>query len=180
MKDKTKHPTISKQTRQTWGAFRPRLPRSLKEEQEFGKGKIDIVMCLECDSVYYEKSWHHRLEDYKQLSQDKRIKFLICPACRMIKDKTYEGKVSIARPAQKNVEQDLLNLIENVGQRAFKRDPLDRIIEIKKTKDKIEVLTTENQLALSIAKQIKRAFKGKLNIKWSDQEDVVRIDWSNI
>jgi len=177
MGDKSKHPTIGKLARQIRGAFGPRVPKSSKEEQEFGKGKIDLVMCPECDSVYYEKSWHHRLEDYKQLSEDKRIKFLLCPACQMIKNKTYEGKVSIASPAQENIEKELLNLIKNVGQRAFKRDPLDRIIKIKKTKGKIEVLTTENQLAVSIAKQIKRAFKGKLDIKWSHQEDVVRIDW---
>ena len=104
-----------KQSRQIRGAFHPRVSKSLKEEQEFGRGKISIVICPECNLVYYKKSWHHRLEDCKQLSQDKRIKFIICPACRMIRDGTYEGKVSIKRPVQENVERDLLNLIKNVG-----------------------------------------------------------------
>ncbi|MFH1611690.1 MAG: hypothetical protein ABH887_00225 [bacterium] len=68
-----------------------------------------------------------------------------------------------------------MNLINNIGERAFKRDPMDRIIKINDNKTEIEILTTENQLAISIGKQIKSAFKGDIEIKLSKEESVVRV-----
>lgn len=145
-------------------------PKSKKEEQEFPSRK-NIALCSVCNAAYYYKSWHHALEDYKALSEDKKIKFVVCPACQMIKEKKYEGQVIIRNVSQK---KELLNLIKNTGERAFKRDVLDRIVKIKEGKE-IEVLTTENQLAVSIGKQVKRAFKGKMDIKWSKDESVARV-----
>lgn len=157
--------------------YQPKAPRSKKEEQEFGPGQIDILLCQKCEAVYYYKSWHRRLEDYQDLSENKRIKFVLCPACQMIKDKRYEGQV-ILKNAALDKKEEILRLVNNIGQRAFKRDPLDRIISVKSKSEEIEILTTENQLAVSIGKQIKRAFKGKLDIQWSHQESTVRVVWS--
>jgi len=160
--------------RQIKGKCQPRVPKSKKEEAEFGPGKIDIVMCKECSAVYFHKNWHHNLEEYQELSEDKPIKFVVCPACQMIKDKMFEGQLILKNtPADK--KEEILKLVKNVGERAFKRDPLDRIISIQNKGGDIEILTTENQLAVSIGKQIKRAFKGDLEIKWSHQESTARI-----
>jgi len=167
---------MTKLQRQIKGKFQPSLPKSRKEKQEFGPGQINIVLCKECGAVYYYKSWHHRLEDYQKLSEDKKIKFTLCPACQMIKDKMYEGQL-ILKNLPPDKKEEILNLVKNVGQRAFKRDPLDRIIGIQEKNNQVEILTTENQLAVSIGKQIKRAFKGNLEIKWSHQESTVRIIW---
>lgn len=175
MKDRNIGKTKSrKEVKAERGALQPHLPKSKKEEQEFGKGKIDVVMCSNCEAVYYYKSWHHRLADYQKLSENKRIKFSVCPACRMIKDKMFEGRVIIRNIARVK-KQELLNLIDNIGERAFKRDPMDRIIKIKNSPAELEILTTENQLAISISKQVKRAFKGKMEIKWSQNESVARV-----
>lgn len=175
---KPRHPSISDKEKHQKGKFAPRAPKSRKEGAEFGPGKVDIVMCKNCDAVYYEKSWHHSLEDYWQLSQDKRVKFVICPACQMIKDKKYEGVVTLENVPQKR-EEEILRLVRNVAERAFKRDPMDRIIHIDHEapdgKSTINIFTTENQLAVSIGKQIKRAFKEKLDIQWSHQESTVRV-----
>ncbi len=168
---------MTKPQRQIKGRFHHRIPKSKKEEQEFGPGQIGIVLCKECGAVYYYKGWHHRLEDYQKLSEDKRIKFTLCPACQMIKDKMYEGQV-ILKNVPINKKEEILNLVKNVGQRAFQRDPLDRIIEIQEKNNNLEILTTENQLAVSIGKQIKRAFKGNLEIKWPHQESTTRVIWS--
>ena len=49
-------------------------------------------------------------------------------------------------------------MIANFGAQAKKRDPQDRIIEIKETKGGYRVLTTENQMVVKIAKRIKTTF----------------------
>ena len=160
------------QIKQGGGAVQSRLPKSKKEEQEFSVAK-DIVICPDCNAVYYHKSWHHALEGYDQLSEDKDLQFSVCPACQMIKEKKYEGQVIIKNVSEKE-KKELLNLIKNTAERALKRDVLDRIIKIKEGSE-IEILTTENQLAVGLGKQIKRAFKAKIDVKWSKGESVARV-----
>ena len=169
---------MSKLSRQIKGSWQPKVPKQKKEEQEFGSGKINILMCKVCEAVYYYKSWHHRLEDYKELSEDKRIKFVLCPACLMIKDRRYEGHV-ILKNAPQDKKEEILRLVKNIGERAFQRDPMDRIISVKTKSKDMEILTTENQLAASIGKQIKKTFKGSLDIQWSHQESTVRVVWEH-
>ncbi len=175
-----KNPGIPKNQKKSHGKFGSRRPKPKKEQQEYGPGKTDIIMCKNCKSVYWEKSWHHNLRNYDQLSQNKHIKFKLCPACQMVRDHKFEGKIVLKNIPPK-IEEEALNLISNIGKRAFKRDPMDRIINIehkttRNDKETIEVFTTENQLAVSIGKQIKNALDPKsVDIKWSDREDTVRV-----
>ncbi|MBI2451149.1 MAG: hypothetical protein HYV52_02300 [Parcubacteria group bacterium] len=165
-----------------WGAVQ-HTPCSKKEEREFGKAKKEFVMCPEGGEVYYDKSWHRGLEDWEHLKEDKKIKFKICPAHQMIKDKKWEGEVIIESIPEKK-KNEMITLIRNIGKRAYERDPMDRVIKIeeKRIKEKgkinLRITTTENQLALSLAKEIISAFrdlKFKKKISWSHEEDVVRI-----
>ena len=183
--------------RQIKGKFRPRRPKSRKEEAEFGPGKEDILICKKCGAFYWYKSWYHRLGDYPELKQSKQIKFILCPACQMIKDKKYEGEI-VLEAVPSNFKEDIKILAENYGKRAIEADPMDRIIstrerevkrvtakrkrgatsrkEFKGLKD-IRILTTENQLAKRLAKKINEIYGGKLtvSISHSHKEDVARI-----
>jgi len=160
--------------------FHHKTPKPKKDREEFGPGKTDIIICKECGAAYYYKSWHHRLEDYPELSQSKPIKFTLCPACRMIESGKYEGEVMVENFPEE-IEKELKNLIENFGERARERDPLDRIISIKESKTKrgknLRILTTENQLAQRLGKKINEVFgkKHKVVISHSDSEDVIRV-----
>jgi len=95
----------------------------------------------------------------------------------MIQDKQYEGEL-VLENIPEDKKKEITNLIWNVGERAFERDPMDRIIGFEDKGNVIRILTSENQLALSIGKQIKRAFRGKLDIKWSHKESTSRVKWS--
>lgn len=145
---------------------------------EFGGGKKEYIVCSKCGIWYYDKSWHHALEDWKHLEKrDKKINFKICPACSMIARKTYEGAVILENVPDK-ILTELIAFVRNVGERAFKRDPLDRIIDLKIKKNAVEIYLSENQLAVSISNQIKRSFKEfreKSSVRWSKEEDVVRV-----
>lgn len=155
---------------------------ALKETKgEFGGGKKEYIVCSKCGVWYYDKSWHHALEDWKHLEKkNKKIDFKTCPTCSMIARKTYEGAVILENIPDK-ILNDLVALVRNVGERAFKRDPLDRIIDLKIKKNAVEIYLSENQLAVSIANQIKRAFKEfkeKRGVRWSKEEDVARVSFN--
>lgn len=165
-----------------WG--RPlfgRWPKSKKEEAEFGPGRGDIIFCREDDAVYYNKSWHHNLDEYKHLRDDKNVRFALCPAHQMIKSGLFEGEV-ILENVPRGTHEEILHLIKNIGERAYERDVMDRIIAIEDKRQTMRVTTTENQLAISIGREIRRAHKkAQVEIKLSREESTarVRVWWSD-
>lgn len=152
-----------------------RGPKPIKEESETGPGRKEFFFCSGCGIVYYHKFWHHALEDWKHLSGDERVKFVLCPACRMIKDKKFEGELAVFGIGSRKLKEEIKKVLKNSGQLAFRRDPLDRIIEIKEEKNQLVVRTTENQLAVKLAKKIKLTFGGEMTISHSREEDVIRV-----
>lgn len=125
---------------------------------ESPKGKHGIVFCSTCNAVYYKKSWHHNLRYYKNLREDLAVSFAICPACLAIKNNEYEGRIVIIN-VPKNIAEHLGNLVHAFTHRAYQKDPMDRLIAMKKTDDGMEITTTENQLAVRLAKKIEDVFK---------------------
>lgn len=137
--------------------FRFKQPRLKNDEQEFRRGKKGILMCSDCGAAYYEKSWHHSLLKIKSVKKDTPVDFSLCPACKMVKNHQFEGEVTILNiPSKQRAE--LINFIEGFCERAYDRDPMDRLIEIKKSGDSLVVTTTENQLANKLGRKIKNLF----------------------
>lgn len=157
---------------------RPPVPKlSRRAQAEFGPGKRGLILCDVCGIAYYKKSWHHRMDDMKSIGRhDTPVAFKRCPACTMMKNKQYEGRITISGvPAARR--EELLKLIENSGAQAYEADPLDRVIAIVPDRDKIVVTTTENQLANKIARKIRATFTGvKTATKFAgDPSDVCEV-----
>ena len=153
--------------------FSGKIISTRTEEHEVPKGKLGLVFCKDCSAVYYKKSWHHNLRNFKSIREDLPIKFSLCAACKMIKNKQFEGEITI-----KNIPSGIFNELEHLimtfGRRAFERDPMDRIIAVKKNKNEMTITVTENQLAVKLAKKIKDTFKSaswriEMKISYSPQ-----------
>ena len=153
-----------------------RRQHTRREEQEFGPGKADFLVCPSCSAVYDDKRWKASFVHVRDAKETKRIAFGLCPACAMIRDGKYEGQILATGISLRRIEEALAR-IRNVGARARIRDPMDRIIAVRRSGKRIEVTTTENQLALRIGRALKQLLGGKLRIQWSHEEDVVRINW---
>jgi NMD protein affecting ribosome stability and mRNA decay len=162
------------------GTTAPRRQRSKKDEQEFGLAKKEFIICPNCNSVFFDKAWHHSLEeDAKHLTDKKNVRFKICPACRMAKDRTFEGELVISLSKEKLAEKnEIINVVKNSDKQARAHDPMDRVLWIEYKGSEIRVLTSENQLAVRMGKKLESAFKGgALEIKHSHGEDVIRVFW---
>lgn len=136
-----------------------KLPLPHKEEAEFGYARSGIGMCKECMSFYYTKAWHHDAPSfpYEMKNEELLMRLLLCPACRMVKDKMYEGKLVIEHVPERSAD-DLEKMIHSYGARAYEKDCQHRLVDVQRIKDYIIVTTTENQLATRLAKKIKDAF----------------------
>ena len=158
----------------SWKDYNIKLPQGRAHEQEFGKAKKPILICQVCNIVYYKKSWHHNLNQKLKIKNKKPV---LCPACQMIKNKQFEGRLTIKNTPPK-FTKEIINLIQAYSQRAFERDPLDRLIKIKKENNQIVATFSENQLAVKTAKKIRDVFeKVKLEIKYvSPPSDVAEVE----
>ena len=145
--------------------FGSKNPRFTRDNQELAGGKKGILVCEECDAAYYKRFWHHSLLNLKSVKEDMPVNFTLCPACQMIKNKQFEGKVTILNVPEKSSEE-LINLIKGFCERAYSRDALDRLIEIKKSKDSLVVTVTENELANKLGRKIKDVFN-KVTVRTS-------------
>ncbi len=136
-----------------------KISQPRKEEAEYGKTKKGMQACKKCRAYFYKKSWHHDLPGVKK--GERRIlpvfASVLCPACQMIQNRQYEGKV-IVEGAPAHFLEEIINLINAYGARAYRSDTQHRIIKVQTTKAGIVVTTTENQLAIKLAKKIKATF----------------------
>lgn len=177
------HIPKGKKTKKQVEKFGPvRFPER-RGKQEFGAGRKEYIICKNCQAAYYDKCWHSSLADFKHLKEKnidkKRIKFVLCPACQMDKNKQYEGIIFIYNVPD-NITTQIINLVKNMDKTARRIDPMDRVLKIKTIKNLIEIWTSENQLAKKIANKIKATFPGQLGdkkIKFSGEgSDVVRVE----
>ncbi|MBI4992377.1 MAG: hypothetical protein HZB99_04135 [Candidatus Harrisonbacteria bacterium] len=138
-----------------------KLPKSQHEVEEFGRGKRGLLICEKCSNFYYLKAWHHSADAYieKRENKDVPVGFTLCPACTMVKNKQYEGRVLIKNIPEK-LRSELIGLIEGFCKRAYDRDPMDRLIAIKKEDGDLSVTVTENELANKLAQKIRSTFNG--------------------
>ena len=162
------------------GMIGRRHQRSRKEESEFGLAGKEFILCSDCGSVYFDKAWHHRLEEEKDahLKTDRKIKFELCPACKMKRDKIFEGEIVIRiKNKELEIRENIFNTVKNSDKQARERDPMDRILWTEEREDGTHIFTSENQLAVRIGKKLKSSFPGsKLEIKHTG-EDIVRVYW---
>lgn len=155
---------------------RIKLPKSQHEVEEFSSGK-GIILCSTCGAAHFKKRWYHGLEklNFSEKS-DLPVKSSMCPACTMIKNKQYEGRITIKNLPDKYVGE-LQKLAEGFGKRAYERDPMDRIIVIRKlVNSNWEITTTENELANKLAHKIKTTFNAKSKTHFAPEpSDVAEI-----
>lgn len=133
------------------------LPKARREDQEF-TGEKGIVLCETCGAAHFKKRWHHGIErlNFSEKS-DLPVRHGVCPACKMIVNKQYEGRITIKKFPSDWIQR-LEELVDGFGKRAWDRDPMDRVIGIKKDGANLVITTTENQLANKLAQKIKSAF----------------------
>ena len=130
-------------------------PINKKGSEESLSGSKGVIICEICKAAYFNKRWYHGLEKIKSENQNLPVIFKKCPACVMLKSKQFEGKISIENVSEKN-EKEITSFVSAYGRRAWERDPMDRVIAVVKNKKELVITTTENQLALKIARKLKQ------------------------
>lgn len=159
------------------------IPKIGRGSEKFGGGPSGLILCNGCQAVFYKKHWHHdflRLNLPESVSleknSNKKVKFALCPACQMIKNRQFEGEIIIKNVPDK-LKEEVLHFIRGFCLRAYQRDPMDRLIDIKIFGKDMLVTVTENELASKLGRKIRNLFNNtKVKISFDrEPSNVARV-----
>jgi hypothetical protein len=102
---------------------------------------------------------------------------LLCSSCRRIRDDFPAGELYLSGIYLTKHKDEIENLIHKIVKDAMERSPIKRMIDMKKSTQGLYVRFTDEHLARHIGAALHRAYKGDLQLKYSDEEKFVRLYW---
>jgi NMD protein affecting ribosome stability and mRNA decay len=134
--------------------------------------------CPKCGAIYYGHRWipepdKELLRKYAKSEQDKEL----CPGCLRIEKQQVEGVVTLKGAFMDSHRDEVENLVDRVANNGRHQNIAARIFEIKREEEGLVIETTDEHLAERIGKEVEKAFKGDLNIKWQKKDRFVRVSW---
>lgn len=153
-----------------------RIDRNIKERghDPYGLGRkhTEGAYCPECRAVYQGGRWI-----WPDVGPVARGVPLLCSACRRIRDDYPAGEVYLSGGYLVKHKDEIENLVKKIVKDAKERSPIKRMIDMKKSNDGVCVRLTDDHLARQIGDSIYRAYKGDLQLKYSDEQKFVRLYW---
>ncbi len=141
------------------------------------KGLLDVGVCPVCHAISRKKRWYLDGAEYISLSQSCAL-LRRCPACRKIADGFPSGVVTLHGGFLQTHRDEILAIVRNEERRARETNPLERIMEIRDGGKSVEILTTDEKLAQRIGREIRKAYKGHVSYKWSEDANLLRVNWA--
>lgn len=149
-----------------------RLIQDYVHDPYFNKTRLhDPSVCEKCKVVYHGGvfEWAGKVP--------KDAEKMTCPACRRIEDSFEGGIVSLEGAFLMRHRQEIMNIIKNAEATQKAHRPLERVMKINDSPDRIEILTTYEHLARSIGEAVNSAYKGELDLQYVEGKKYVRVHW---
>jgi len=146
------------------------------EQDEFDsyktKGKLpEPTACPDCGVVFHQGRW-------QWLPAPANAHQTSCPACHRIRDQIPAGYVSLSGDFFAAHEQEILKLIQNHATKEKAAHPLQRLMDIEKTKHGTQVTTTDIRLARGIGVALQHAYQGELEFHHNPEHNLLRVNWA--
>ncbi|HLG88201.1 MAG TPA: BCAM0308 family protein [Alphaproteobacteria bacterium] len=135
------------------------------------RGKIpEPALCPQCGAIFQAGRWkwpEARIDAEKML----------CQACRRINDNYPAGIVTLSGAFLGPHKDEILNLVRHQEQTEKSYHPMNRIINVEQSANRIVINTTDIHLPRRIGEACERAFKGRLKVSYDEGAYFVRVDW---
>ncbi|HLC99912.1 MAG TPA: BCAM0308 family protein [Patescibacteria group bacterium] len=148
-------------------------PRHHKDSKQ--AKKPDQQICRICGLIFLHARWMRDGKIERAWRKDKETTYILCPACREIKQGTVAGTLVIDREFYQKNPTEIDREIRNVEKIENQRDPLKRILGIVKSRREVVVHASRKELAVTIGKHLNRSRGGKLELRFSSHEDFVQV-----
>ncbi|RJR37267.1 MAG: ATPase [Deltaproteobacteria bacterium] len=139
----------------------------------------EASLCTDCNALYQSKRWFYDAKLAQRLAGTAKVKQVVCPTCRKVKEQYPEGYLTLSGDFFKEHKDEVITLLKNEAARVSSRSVLDRVITMTEAgKNELEVKTTTEKLAQHLGRAVYRAYKGELDFRWSETNPLVRVYWS--
>ncbi len=145
------------------------------------KSASAVGVCPGCRAIYRNKRWvidEIALAALTRKGSGSGFASRRCPACRKIEDGFPSGVVTLSGGYLRDHRDDILNLIRNEERRAMGINPLERIIHVEEKGGTLEIATTDEKLAQRIGREVRKACRGTVEYKWSEDSKLLRVNWA--
>ena len=137
-----------------------------------------MKICPRCGAIYDGHRWvPDPGEDLKRSAYRKDIERKLCPGDLRLEKRQVEGIVTLKGKFLQSHKREIMNLVKRVAREARKRKVSARIFEIVEEKGQLIIETTDEHLAERMGKEVEKAFKGDLVIKWQEKDKFARVSW---
>ncbi len=140
-------------------------------------GHQEGATCPRCKAVYKNKRWYLKEEISESEKKNMGLAQLECPACKKIAEGYSQGVVTLQGEFFWQHEKEIRNLIHNEEKKALAKNPLQRVMSIKREGDALVLQTTEQKLAEHLGRAIHKAQQGDLNVSWDENHTICRVHW---
>jgi len=138
----------------------------------------EAALCTQCQALYQGKRWFFDAKLSERLAGADKVREVLCPTCRKVKDHYAEGVLSLRGEFFAQHREEIVKLLEKEASRVRARSVLDRIIRMTPEGDQLVVETTTEKLAQHLGRAIHKAYKGDLKFHWGEVDKLVRVYWS--
>jgi hypothetical protein len=135
------------------------------------KKPTEPAVCKQCMAVFLVGRWQWTTEPLENAHWG------LCPACHRINDKYPAGELTLSGGFLKAHGQEFVRLSRNIEALENREHPLQRIMAIDKSDEKIVITTTDIHLARRIGTAIANAYKGEFESHYDDAAYFLRMTW---
>ncbi len=134
-------------------------------------GKLhEPTVCPQCGAVYHEGRWQWS-------ARPAGAREALCQACHRINDRYPAGVVTLSGPLVERRRAEMVRLARHQEEVESVEHPLNRIIQIEQAPEQVVITTTDIHLARRIGEAQKRAFHGRLDLDYDEDDYFVRVSW---
>lgn len=143
-----------------------------------------MKVCPECHAVYNGRKWNGSARPPNK--KNGNVQYKLCTPCKRIRDRIVFGTVHLDGEVIASRGDEILKMIRHEEEIEKARNYCSRILDIHSEGQKMTITTINSLLAIHIAKQFKKAFKGRIDIhkdtpghrpKNKQSEGTVSVKW---
>jgi hypothetical protein len=107
----------------------------------------------------------------------KKVESRMCPGDQRIENGQVEGVVTLSGAFLGTHREEVKNVVNRVAREGRHRNVAARIFEMVEQDNTLVIETTDEHLAERMGKEVEKAFKGDLKIKWQEKDTFARVTW---
>ena len=130
----------------------------------------DPTLCPDCGAVYSDGRWQWAAAPAAAERE-------ACPACRRIAEHFPAGIVTLTGPLVAVHGTEMIRLARNREEAEKAEHPLNRIIAVDESGERIVITTTDIFLPRRIGEALEHAFQGELKLNYDKDGYFIRVDW---